>query len=282
MHLETRYLAGFVFFGVRVSILIICVITICLVAAALFALISDQFGNAADKGGASEHSYCKHGPLLTPAERLFYKSLEQAVNGQYLIMCKARLADVITPKSSGDRSKWQSAFNKISGKHFDFVLCEPESFTVVAAVELDDKSHQNKSAQKRDKVKNDSCKSAGLALIRIPAKRRYDLESIRGQLAASIPLDIACEKIVPPLIAGTEQVARAPRTESAAIQGIVPAAADPGPDPELLNADAGSPLCPKCGSSTILRKVSKGKSAGKMFWVCSDFPRCRGAKPQQQ
>jgi hypothetical protein len=247
-----------------VSILIICVITICLVAAASFALISDQFGNAADKEGSSEHLYCKHGPLLTPAERLFYKSLEQAVNGQYLIMCKARLADVITPKSSGDRSKWQSAFNKISGNHFDFVLCEPESFTVVAAVELDDKSHQNKPAQKRDKVKNDSCKSAGLALIRFPAKRRYDLQSVRELLAAKIPIEHAPEKIIPPTITEAEPVA-------------LKAA-----DPELSNVDQGSPPCPKCSSLTTLRKVSKGQNAGKMFWVCSDFPSCRGATLQQQ
>ena len=280
MHLEARHMAGFVFFGVRVSILIICVITICLVAAASFALLSDQFGNAADKGGSSEHLYCKHGPLLTPAERLFYKSLEQAVNGQYLIMCKARLADVITPKSSGDRSKWQSAFNKISGKHFDFVLCEPESFTVVAAVELDDKSHQNKSVQKRDKVKNDSCKSAGLVLIRFPAKRRYDLQSVRELLAANISLEHSPEKFVPPTITETEVAALPPQAEPVAIEGAVPTAADP--DSALQNLDADSPLCPKCGSPTALRKVSKGKNAGKIFWVCSDFPRCRGAKLQQQ
>jgi hypothetical protein len=261
-----------------VSILIICVITLCLVAAASFALISDQFGNAADKGNSSEYLYCKHGPLLTPAERLFYKSLEQAVNGQYLIMCKARLADVITPKSSGDRSKWQSAFNKIAGKHFDFVLCEPESFTVVAAVELDDKSHQNKSAQKRDKVKNDSCKSAGLALIRFPAKRSYDLQIVRELLAANLPLESSPEEVVPPTITETKVAALPAQAEPVALEEVAPIAADP----EQLNVDQGSPLCPKCSSPTTLRKMSKGQNAGKMFWVCNDFPSCRGATLQQQ
>lgn len=34
-------------------------------------------------------------------------------------------------------------------------------------------------------------------------------------------------------------------------------------------------LCPKCGSSMILRKAKKGKNAGNQFWGCSNFPQCR-------
>jgi restriction system protein len=34
--------------------------------------------------------------------------------------------------------------------------------------------------------------------------------------------------------------------------------------------------CPKCGSAMILRTAKKGASAGKQFWGCSQFPKCRG------
>lgn len=34
-------------------------------------------------------------------------------------------------------------------------------------------------------------------------------------------------------------------------------------------------ICPKCGSKLILRKASKGNNAGKSFWGCSAFPKCR-------
>lgn len=38
----------------------------------------------------------------------------------------------------------------------------------------------------------------------------------------------------------------------------------------------GTPVCPKCGSSMVLRAVKKGENAGKKFWGCERFPSCRG------
>jgi predicted nucleic-acid-binding Zn-ribbon protein len=40
-----------------------------------------------------------------------------------------------------------------------------------------------------------------------------------------------------------------------------------------------SPLarsCPKCGNEMLMRKAVKGKNTGKTFWVCSNFPSCKG------
>ena len=34
--------------------------------------------------------------------------------------------------------------------------------------------------------------------------------------------------------------------------------------------------CPKCGSSMVLRETKKGQNIGKIFWGCSNFPKCRG------
>lgn len=34
-------------------------------------------------------------------------------------------------------------------------------------------------------------------------------------------------------------------------------------------------LCPKCGSEMVLRETKKGNNAGKPFWGCSAFPKCR-------
>lgn len=34
-------------------------------------------------------------------------------------------------------------------------------------------------------------------------------------------------------------------------------------------------LCPKCGSKLLLRKTKKGDNAGRQFWGCSAFPKCR-------
>ena len=35
-------------------------------------------------------------------------------------------------------------------------------------------------------------------------------------------------------------------------------------------------LCPKCGAPMVKRTATKGKSAGKEFYGCSNFPKCRG------
>ncbi len=39
---------------------------------------------------------------------------------------------------------------------------------------------------------------------------------------------------------------------------------------------AGSPpACPRCGTEMVLRKARKGANAGKPFWGCPNFPKCR-------
>lgn len=260
------------------SFTVIVAIVFALVALGLFSRLGEQSGGKVSKGRAGDSQYCKQGPLLSPAERLFHQSLFEAVNGQYSIFCKVRLADVLNPKSSGDRSKWQTSFNKISAKHLDFVLCEPESFTVVAGVELDDKSHSSQSAQKRDKVKTDSCESACLPLVRIQAKRRYDVGDIRDRLQAYIPLD-PLELSVP------KETVCVNEESSDSVIPLVSAKEEPSSASEIKPLGASEPAdsteaapeCPKCGALTTLRTVNKGKNAGKAFWVCSDFPSCRGA-----
>lgn len=34
--------------------------------------------------------------------------------------------------------------------------------------------------------------------------------------------------------------------------------------------------CPKCGKEMLMRKAVKGRNAGKSFWVCKEFPSCKG------
>lgn len=41
------------------------------------------------------------------------------------------------------------------------------------------------------------------------------------------------------------------------------------------------PACPECGSPMRQRTASKGSNAGRDFWGCSTFPRCRGTRQLQ-
>ena len=79
--------------------------------------------------------------LLTPAERSFFGVLQQALSSEYQIFAKVRLADIVRPVRNPSRSGWQSAFNRIIGKHVDFVLCDSAHLGVVGVIELDDRTH---------------------------------------------------------------------------------------------------------------------------------------------
>jgi len=37
--------------------------------------------------------------------------------------------------------------------------------------------------------------------------------------------------------------------------------------------------CPRCGSHLVLREAKKGKNAGKKFYGCSTYPKCRHTEP---
>lgn len=73
------------------------------------------------------YNYRKQKVLFTAAERSFLGILDQAVGDQYRILGKVRIADVLTPEKGMTRKHWQIAFNKISSKHFDYVLCDKQT-----------------------------------------------------------------------------------------------------------------------------------------------------------
>ena len=128
------------------------------------------------------YNYQQREALFTPAERSFLLSLDKAISTEYRVFGKVRIADILKPSSTKSRKKWHIAFNKISSKHFDYVLCNKDTLKVVAVIELDDKSHQTKKVMQRDIFVEAACKSAKLILIRFPAKSRYSAKAIREKI----------------------------------------------------------------------------------------------------
>jgi len=154
------------------------IILIFIVVVLLFALV-------ATKGG-KDYRYRVKGPLFSPAERSFYGVIESAVSDSYRVFGKVRIADILTPEKGMSRKNWQIAFNKISAKHFDYVLCCKDTLKVVAVVELDDKSHKKPSSKKRDNLIQGACESASLTLVRFPAKASYSISEVKEVIENSI------------------------------------------------------------------------------------------------
>lgn len=203
--------------------------------------------------GAPAYSYIKKSELLSSAERSFFGVLVLAVAEHGTVLPKIRVADVLAPKKGSDKSTWQKAFNRISAKHFDFVVCESSSLTPIVAVELDDSSHSSKSSASRDSVKDSVCLSAGFPLIRVKAAHSYAVAEIRQLLSGHVPSMVSAP-------------AQSPTQDSALVTDAAPS----------QNGIPVAPSCPKCSSSMVLRQTKKGNNAGKNFWGCSQFPNCRG------
>jgi len=90
---------------------------------ALAVLVALAVITRALKAGGSKQaktdSYYLKTSLFSPAERSFLEVLESLGTSEYRIMAKVRLADVFGVKKG---QGWQSAFNRISAKHLDFLL----------------------------------------------------------------------------------------------------------------------------------------------------------------
>jgi hypothetical protein len=120
--------------------------------------------------------------LLTPAERSFFGVLQQAVASDYQIFAKVRLADIVRPVRNPSRSGWQSAFNRITGKHVDFVLCDSSSLRVMAVIELDDRSHERFERGIRDGLVDSALTAARIPILRVSARQSYSTAQIREQV----------------------------------------------------------------------------------------------------
>lgn len=120
--------------------------------------------------------------LLTPGERRFYRfGLLPAVGNRWLIAMKVRLADVITVDD------FQGKYGrKISQKHLDFVLITPKTTRIVAAIELNDSTHDEEHRQSRDAFVADSLRDAGVPLIAFPIYRQYEPAIIRHHIQAAV------------------------------------------------------------------------------------------------
>ena len=121
--------------------------------------------------------------LLTPAERAFFAVLRQAVGSDLLLFAKVRLGDILQIEAGVSGQRRFAAFGRISSKHADFVLCDARTFAVVGVIELDDRSHQRRDRRERDRFFDAALAKANVPVLRVPARRTYDVRRLRASLA---------------------------------------------------------------------------------------------------
>lgn len=121
-------------------------------------------------------------PILTKGERAFADALEPTLPAGSRLLAKVRVADLITPKTPREIA----AFRKISQKHMDFVIAD-RAWKVIAAVELNDKSHEAPARRERDNFLRDAFAGAGVALHFVRAQARYEPAALTQLLATPEP-----------------------------------------------------------------------------------------------
>lgn len=132
-------------------------------------------------------AYRQRADFLTPAEAAFFAVLREAVGADWHIMSKVRLADLVHAPTGRE---WQSAWNKISQKHVDFVLCDPATVRPLVVLELDDRSHRRPERIERDAFVDRVFADAALPILHVPLRRNYDLRALRGQIERALSLAV--------------------------------------------------------------------------------------------
>lgn len=117
--------------------------------------------------------------VLTQVEQDFFQRLKEALPNR-IVLAQVELSRVIA--ANVPKHEELSWFNRINGKSLDFVICKPD-LSVIAAIELDDSSHNRPHRKKADTTKNKALADAGVPLVRFNVKTIPDTESIKKAIA---------------------------------------------------------------------------------------------------
>lgn len=170
-----------------------------------FVLLLRQAGRAAHpllqslrsrgiRPGAAELLLCRRpsfvsaGRLMTEREQRFLRRLDRVTDTRQWRLCpQVRVADIVRvapDRKSGSREWWQ-LFRLVSQWHCDVVITD-RAGRIIAAVELDDRSHQEPKRQRRDLLLEEVLKQAGIPLLRGDNEQQLAAR-VRAHLCAQRP-----------------------------------------------------------------------------------------------
>lgn len=193
--------------------------------------------------------YKRRDDFLSAVELHFYRSLAMHLENKAVICPKVGVKELVFI-NNGVGKDYMKFFNYIAKKHIDFVLCDARNMQVICAVELDDKSHQKESRKQRDDFIDQVFVTAQIPLFHVKAQSGYTKNDIINILNCVQSAGTNCS------------------AKSAPIANKI----------ETTKDNNLAPTCPKCGIRMVTRKATRGKNAGKEFYGCPNYPKCREVK----
>jgi hypothetical protein len=118
-------------------------------------------------------------PLSQPEQVLYHRLIRALPD--HIVLAQVQVSRVLGVKKGANFHEWNNRINRLS---YDFVVCGKDS-TVIAAVELDDKTHESNDRASRDDKKNRASADAGLRLLRWHVRSLPSEEVIRQELLAA-------------------------------------------------------------------------------------------------
>lgn len=132
---------------------------------------------------SKDYAYKKREYLMTERERKFYRKLFNVFGKFYFIYPQLHFSALLDHRMKSQN--WQGALSRIQRKSVDYVLCTTD-FKIVAAIELDDKTHDKIERQQRDAFVDSICAQAGLPLVRFRNIESITDEQIKNNILLAI------------------------------------------------------------------------------------------------
>lgn len=117
--------------------------------------------------------------ILSGTEQSFFLVLKESLSKDYEIFAKVRITDVLTPNEIFNLQNCNAAIYTSLPKHFDYIICEKYTLSIVAVIELDEKDHIRREARARSRFVEKACQTAGFKLLRFPSRLEYRTHVVR-------------------------------------------------------------------------------------------------------
>lgn len=153
------------------SVFLLLLVVLALVGIALF------IARLKSGGGEGPWPFVVRKPMSVPEQVLYFRLLEALP--EHIVLAQVQLSRFLGVKRGHSVQAWQNRINRLS---VDFLILKKDA-TVVAAIELDDKTHQRSDRRAADARKDRALADAGVKLVRWNVAEMPSTEGIRGGLA---------------------------------------------------------------------------------------------------
>lgn len=151
----------------------------------VLAIATAIYAGSRHKQKPSKSKYYSKRPLTQPEQTMYWKLIKALP--EYVVLAQVSFSGFIYAKNGRPKENYIK-FNKIKQKRADFLICD-KSFKIIAAIEVDDSSHDKEKDERRDKALIE----AGIPTIRwnvgnLPTEEKIKTEVDR--LTVQIPVNM--------------------------------------------------------------------------------------------